>query len=79
MASTVINFTKPDVQPPVFVAGGFTDWSPVEMECEPLQGAESGQNRFVYRLEVQPGKYQYKFRLGPGDWWACDESTPTGL
>lgn len=25
---------------------------------------------------VESGEYQYKFRLGPGDWWVCDESAP---
>ena len=75
MVSTVITFTKPDVQPPVYIAGGFTDWSPVEMQCE---SSQSGQNKFTHTTELQPGEHQYKFRLGPGDWWVLDESAPTG-
>ncbi|KIW15608.1 hypothetical protein PV08_05656 [Exophiala spinifera] len=74
MVSTTITFNKADVQAPVYVAGAFSEWSPVEMACEKL---ENGQNKFTHTVEVQPGKYQYKFRLGPGDWWALDESTPT--
>jgi len=70
----VITFTKADVQPPVYIAGGFTDWSPVEMQCESTQ---SGQNKFTHTTELQPGEHQYKFRLGPGDWWVLDESAPT--
>lgn len=27
-------------------------------------------------FDATPGEYQYKFRLGPGDWWACDEAKP---
>lgn len=27
---------------------------------------------------VQPGEYEYKFRLGPGDWWVLDETTDVG-
>ncbi len=75
MVSTVITFTKPDVQPPVYIAGGFTDWAPVEMQCE---SSQSGQNKFTHTTELQPGEHQYKFRLGPGDWWVLDESAPTG-
>lgn len=74
MVSTVITFTKADVQPPVYIAGGFTDWAPVEMQCE---SSQSGQNKFTHTTELQPGEHQYKFRLGPGDWWVLDESAPT--
>lgn len=78
MVSTVITFKKTNVEPPVFVAGGFTDWSPVEMSWEAVAEGDSVQNHFSYRVDLDPGEYQYKFRLGPGDWWVLDESTPTG-
>lgn len=26
---------------------------------------------------MEEGEYQYKFRLGDGDWWTCDHSKPT--
>lgn len=28
--------------------------------------------------DVAPGEYEYKFRLGPGDWWVLDENAETG-
>lgn len=33
----------------------------------------SGEFTFVRNFDVEEGEYQYKFRLGPGDWWVCDE------
>lgn len=33
--------------------------------------------RFSQSFLVEEGQYQYKFRLGAGDWWVCDESKPT--
>jgi len=77
MVETTITFSKTDVQPPVYVAGGFTDWVPVEMASERVESTGVVENRFSYAADLQPGRYQYKFRLGPGDWWVCDESTPT--
>jgi hypothetical protein len=79
MVSTTITFEKDNVQPPVYVAGSFTEWSPVEMEYETTESNGSVQNKFSYKAALNPGEYQYKFRLGPGDWWALDESGPTGL
>ena len=38
---------------------------------------DGGEYRFFKSFDVEEGEYQYKFRLGPGDWWACDESRPT--
>lgn len=78
MVSTIITFSKADVQAPVFVAGAFTDWAPVEMNCETIEEDGSVRNHFSYKASLEPGEYQYKFRLGPGDWWTLDESKPTG-
>lgn len=36
-----------------------------------------GQYLFKTDFEASPGEHQYKFRLGPGDWWVCDETKPT--
>jgi len=72
MASTTIRFEKDGVQPPVYVAGEFTDWQPVEMTCK----TSEINNVFSHKATLEPGKYQYKFRLGPGDWWVLDESSP---
>ncbi|RDL34423.1 uncharacterized protein BP5553_07551 [Venustampulla echinocandica] len=72
-----IKFAKPDVQPPVYVAGSFSDpaWLPQEMEYT-IKG--DGQREYVKDIPAEEGKeYQYKFRLGPGDWWILDEASPT--
>lgn len=37
----------------------------------------SGEWEFSKTFSAAEGEYQYKFRLGPGDWWVCDESKPT--
>lgn len=37
----------------------------------------SGEWEFSKTFSAAKGEYQYKFRLGPGDWWVCDESKPT--
>lgn len=39
---------------------------------------EDGELQFEHAFEADAGEYQYKFRLGPGDWWVLDESMPTG-
>jgi hypothetical protein len=78
MVSTIIRFNKTDVQPPVFVAGTFTEWSPMEMSHSTTESAGSLQNRYAYSTDLSPGQHQYKFRLGPGDWWVTDDTTPSG-
>jgi 1,4-alpha-glucan branching enzyme len=77
MVVTTIEFDKDNVQPPVFVAGAFTDWVPQEMTAKSLN--DSQNFTFSYQADIIPGKHQYKFRLGPGDWWVVDESAPTGM
>lgn len=67
------------IQPPLFVAGTFSDpqWVPHEMECA---AENDGVNVFSQRLEVEPeSKIQYKFRVGHGDWWMLNEDAPTGM
>ena len=78
MVSTTIAFEKDNVQPPVFVAGAFTGWQPIEMTCKATKTNGLAKNVFAYQAELEPGVYQYKFRLGSGDWWVLDESSPTG-
>ena len=80
-----IAFASPNTQPPVYVAGTFTDppWEPYELEHEPSVAADahlesSKEYRFWKDFEVAEGQWQYKFRLGPGDWWVCDENAATG-
>lgn len=74
-----ITFQTRDIQPPLFVAGTFSDpqWVPHEMECA---AGSDGENIFTQKLEVEPeSKLQYKFRVGHGDWWLLNEDSPTGM
>ncbi|KAH6654121.1 hypothetical protein BKA67DRAFT_658444 [Truncatella angustata] len=72
-----LTYRKAGTQPPVFVAGTFSDpaWQPYEMACS-KNG--SGEYAFEHIVSADPGtEIQYKFRLGTGDWWACDDTTAT--
>ncbi|KIV90042.1 hypothetical protein, variant [Exophiala mesophila] len=77
MVTTTIRFSRPDVQPPVYVAGSFSKWSPIEMKLDTNESTESTNNHFSYQTDLEPGKYEFKFKLGPGDWWVLDESMPS--
>ena len=53
------------------------------MESAPApsgQDASAGETEleFFKDFYVTEGHWQYKFRLGPGDWWVCNESVATG-
>lgn len=40
---------------------------------------EQGEHKFTKEVEVEEGQeYQYKFRVGEGDWWLLNEEEPTG-
>ncbi|KZF21482.1 hypothetical protein L228DRAFT_239456 [Xylona heveae TC161] len=77
-----ITFVHPGTQPPVFVAGSFTTppWEPQEMQYTQLQ-SDAAQGPTEYRfhkdVDIPVGEWQYKFRIGHGDWWALDEATET--
>lgn len=74
--SVVIEYSKPGAEPPIYVAGSFSSWQPLQMDV--TDDGEHGR-KFTKQLEVEEGKeYQYKFRLGDGNWWELDESGPTG-
>lgn len=83
-----ISFVSPGARPPIFVAGSFTDppWQPQELDYvleqpdDMRRGTEPepSQYRFVKTVQVGQGRWQYKFRLGLGDWWVCDENTEKG-
>jgi hypothetical protein len=73
----VITYRKAGTQPPVFLAGSFSEpeWQPQEMK---YTTSEDGEHTFEKEIHVQPAaELQYKFRLGDGDWWALDETAPT--
>ncbi|RDW59531.1 hypothetical protein BP6252_12618 [Coleophoma cylindrospora] len=75
MASFKVKFAHPGTQPPVYVAGSFSQWQPQEMQ---YTTNENNEHEFYKEVKAEPGKeYQYKFRLGPGDWWVLDETAPT--
>lgn len=67
----------PGLQPPVYVAGSFSNpqWVPVPME---YTHGEDGVYTFTKTLEVEPkSKIAYKYRVGDGDWWILNEDAPT--
>ncbi|KAK9418037.1 hypothetical protein SUNI508_08466 [Seiridium unicorne] len=69
----LLTYHKAGTQPPVFVAGTFSDpaWQPFEMS----NSADQGEYTFEEVISVDAGtEVQYKFRLGTGDWWACDDA-----
>jgi hypothetical protein len=77
--TVTIRFPKPDVVPPVYLAGSFSDpaWQPQEMQY--TVDEEHGTTEYHKEVEVIEGKeYQYKFRIGDGDWWLLNEDSPTG-
>ncbi|KAI1321845.1 hypothetical protein F5Y16DRAFT_388269 [Xylariaceae sp. FL0255] len=70
-------FHKAGVQPPLFVAGSFSrpPWQPFEMD---VSRDQHGEYMFIKQLLIDEGAdYQYKFRLGSGDWWAVDPDADT--
>lgn len=70
-----ITYASPGAMPPVYVAGDFTGWQAIEMDYT----TKDGENHFFKEVHVNAGsKHQYKFRLGPGDWWVLNEDAPTG-
>ncbi|KKY35961.1 putative pt repeat family protein [Diaporthe ampelina] len=71
-----IAYRAPGIQPPLFVAGSFShpQWVPQEMD---YTTGEDGEFNFSKAFDVEPNaKIQYKFRVGPGDWWVLDEGAP---
>ena len=79
MSVVTITFSKTGIQPPVYLAGSFSDpaWLP-----KPMQYTLGQDNEHEFRAEiaVESGReYQYKFRAGEGDSWLLDENSPTGM
>ncbi|KAM0286297.1 hypothetical protein ACHAQH_001028 [Verticillium albo-atrum] len=72
-----LTYRKPGTQPPLFVAGTFSDpqWEAQEMQ---VTTGEDGEHTFFKPLHLPPGsKIQYKIRIGTGDWWVLNEDAPT--
>ena len=80
-----ISFSSPGAQPPIFVSGSFSNppWNLHEMDYGPTEYGDASlggaaEYTFVKEFEVTEGLWQYKFRLGLGDWWVCDENAEIG-
>jgi hypothetical protein len=76
--SVTLTYASTGAQPPIFLAGSFSEpaWDPQEMD---FTTDENGEHHFHKEVEVsEGGDFQYKFRIGLGDWWALNEQAPTG-
>ena len=74
-----ITYVNPGTQPPLYLAGSFSDpqWELQEMD---FTQKDDGDYQFYKEIVAESGReYQYKFRIGPGDWWVLDESAPVGM
>ncbi|KAL8902953.1 MAG: hypothetical protein Q9207_004253 [Kuettlingeria erythrocarpa] len=74
-----ITFDSPGACPPVYVAGSFTvpKWQPKELnyslnKSDEDKVVEHPSYTFSRTFDLPVGTFQYKFRLGHGDWWVCD-------
>ncbi|KAK0623512.1 hypothetical protein B0T14DRAFT_494978 [Immersiella caudata] len=77
MATASITYQKPGTEPPIYVAGTFSDppWEAHEMG---YTTSDDGEHTFTKQIVAEPGrKIQYKFRVGEGDWWVLHEGMPT--
>ena len=77
-AHITITYSHPDTQPPVYLAGAFSEpqWQTQEMH---YTTDDNNQHEFYRQIEVEEGRsYEYKFRLGPGDWWVLNEDGEIG-
>ncbi|KAK4668580.1 uncharacterized protein QC764_708600 [Podospora pseudoanserina] len=73
----VVTYEKPGTQPPIYVAGTFSNppWTPEEMSYTTDQ---NGEHVFSKEVIGEIGsKHQYKFRIGNGDWWDLAPGQPT--
>lgn len=73
-----ITFEKQGIKPPVYLAGSFSvpPWQPT-----PMQYAVGQDNEYHFHAKVdvdKGGEYQYKFRVGEGD-WILDKASPIGM
>jgi hypothetical protein len=70
-----LEYSAAGLQPPVYVFTSLSDpqWQAVEMDTEKK---DNGDFRYFKTFQAEEGEYQYKFRIGSGDWWALDENKP---
>ncbi|RFU29690.1 hypothetical protein B7463_g6630, partial [Scytalidium lignicola] len=75
--SKLIKYSKAGTKPPIYLAGSFST-PPWEVQEMVATQCENSEYKFTKEVQVEEGKdYQYKFRLGDGDWWVLDEDAPT--
>jgi len=77
IVSKNVIYSKPGTQPPIYLAGSFSEpqWQPQEMK---YTTDENNEHDFYYEVQIEQGKeYQYKFRIGEGEWWTLNEDSPT--
>jgi hypothetical protein len=75
----IVKYSKPGIQPPIYLAGSFSNpaWQPQEML---YTTNEANEHDFYKEVQVEEGhEYQYKFRVGEGDWWLLNEDSATGM
>jgi hypothetical protein len=68
-----ITYHKPGTQPPLYVAGTFSNppWQPCEMDHTTRP---DGEYDFKKEVRAEPGtEIQYKFRINDGDWVLKDD------
>lgn len=74
----IVTYKNPGTLPPVYIAGSFSDpeWQPQEMKHDADQ---DGEITFRSEVNLEPDKdYQFKLRIGDGDWWALSKDYPIG-
>lgn len=83
--SVRLTYAKAGTRAPVYVAGSFTSppWEPVELDSRPLPAADAAtsateEREFFRDFHVPEGRWLFKFRLGPGDWWVCNDELERG-
>lgn len=71
--------SRRDLVPPIYLAGSFTQWqASLLMDVSSRTEDQTTWNEFQKTVELEPGVYQYKFRLGDGDWWITDDAHERG-
>lgn len=77
LVSAVITYHKPGTQPPLYVAGTFSDppWLPQEMDHT---ARKDGEYNFKKEIRAEPrSRIQYKFLVGDGEWVLKDDGPTT--
>ena len=76
-SQVIIEYSGKGLEPPVYVAGSFTSWTPVQMKLKQPSTSSTDKDAEVHFVcvfeNVPEGEYQYKFRIGEGEWWVTDD------